>query len=66
MTEFNLYLSEDDTARLFAVKEMQGCSDLTGNQFARQLLEQQLYALFPAIPERDEGGGLLNADQYRG
>lgn len=51
MTEFSFYLSEDDTARLFAIKEQQGLDDLTGNQFARQLLEQQLYNLCPTIPE---------------
>lgn len=48
MTEFNFYLSEADTERLFAIKELQGRNDLTGNEFARLLLENELYRLFPA------------------
>lgn len=45
MTEFNFYLSDADTERLFALKEMQGRDDLTGNEFARMLLEEELYRL---------------------
>ena len=45
MTEFNFYLSDADTERLFAIKEMQGRDDLTGNEFARMLLEEELYRL---------------------
>lgn len=66
MTEFRFYLSEEDAARLFAVKKLQGKDGLTGNEFARQLLELELYHLFPAVPELDERGRLVNADRYRG
>lgn len=66
MTEFSFYLSEADTERLFAIKDLQGRGDLTGNDFARQLLEGELYRLFPAIPKYDENGELINADRYRG
>ena len=45
MTEFNFYLSDADTERLFAIKELQGLDDLTGNEFARKLLEEELYRL---------------------
>ena len=45
MTEFNFYLSDADTERLFAIKELQGRDDLTGNEFARMLLEEELYRL---------------------
>lgn len=45
MTEFNFYLSDADTERLFAIKELQGRDDLTGNEFARKLLEEELYRL---------------------
>ena len=45
MTEFNFYLSDADTERLFAIKEMQGRDDLTGNEFARMLLEDAIYRL---------------------
>ena len=66
MTEFNFYLSEDDTDRLFAIKELQGRHDLTGNEFARELLEWELYRQFPATVQRDEQGTIINADRYRG
>lgn len=65
MVEFNFYLSEDDTDRLFAIKELQGKNDLTGNEFARRLLEGELYRLFPADVKRDEQGCIINADKYR-
>ena len=61
MTEFNFYLSEADTERLFAIKELQGRDDLTGNEFARLLLENELYRLFPAVPQYDDNGQLLEA-----
>ena len=63
MTEFNFYLSEADTERLFAIKELQGRDDLTGNEFARLLLENELYRLFPAVPQYDDNGQLLNAEK---
>lgn len=63
MTEFNFYLSEADTERLFAIKELQGRDDLTGNEFARLLLENELYRLFPAVPQYDDNGQLLNAER---
>lgn len=63
MTEFNFYLSEADTERLFAIKELQGRYDLTGNEFARLLLENELYRLFPAVPQYDDNGQLLNAER---
>lgn len=66
MTEFNFYLSETDTDRLFAIKDIQGRRDLTGNEFARLLLEDELYRLFPAVPRFDDDGHVSNADRYRG
>lgn len=66
MVEFSFYLSEDDTDRLFAIKELQGKNDLTGNEFARMLLEDELYRLFPADVKRDEQGCIINTDKYRG
>lgn len=65
MTEFNFYLSEADTERLFAIKELQGRDDLTGNEFARLLLENELYRLFPAVPQYDDNGQLLNAKSQK-
>ena len=66
MREITFHLSETDIDRLFAIKDLQGRGDLTGNDFARQLLEGELYRLFPAIPKYDENGELINADRYRG
>lgn len=66
MTEFTFSLSAEDTDRLFAIKQLQGLDNLTGNEFARQLLEGELYRLFPAIPKYDDNGNLINADRYRG
>ena len=50
MTEFNFSLYGTDVDRLFAIKELQGADDLTGNEFARLLLEGELHRLFPATP----------------
>ena len=63
MTEFNFYLSSEDTDRVFAIKKLQGRDDLTGNEFARLLLENELYRLFPAVPQYDDNGQLLNAER---
>lgn len=56
MTKFEFYLSESDTNRLFAVKNAKGLGDLTGNEYARQLLERELHRLHPAVVEFDEDG----------
>ena len=66
MTEFNFYLSDNDTERLFAIKKLQGRDNMTGNDFARELFESALYRLFPAVPEVVENGNVLNADKYKG
>ena len=66
MTEFSFYLSGEDTDRLFAIKDLQGRRDLTGNEFARMLLEDELWRLFPAVPQFDDDGNVINADRYRG
>lgn len=66
MVEFSFYLSEEDTDRLFAIKELQGKNDLTGDEFACRLLEDELYRQFPAYVKRDEQGRIINADKYRG
>lgn len=65
MTEFSFYLSDADTDRLFAIKELQGRDDLTGNEFARQILEAELKRLYPARPERDDNGELIRAGAHR-
>jgi hypothetical protein len=66
MAEFNFSLSAEDTQRLFAIKHIQGLDNLTGNDFARELLAQEVKRLFPAIPDRDENGDVINMSAYRG
>lgn len=66
MVKFEFYLYDKDYKRLYAIKKLQGKSDLSGNEFAEELLSSLLYRLFPATPEYDDDGRLLNADKYRG
>lgn len=66
MTEFSFYLSEDDTNRLFEVKNLLGLRKLSGNDFARLVLEDELNRLFPPAPEYDpETGELSNGERFR-
>lgn len=55
-TKFEFYLSDDDVERLFALKEDSGKVELTGNEFARTLLEHELYRLHPRRVRYDENG----------
>ncbi|UWI19423.1 MAG: hypothetical protein [Bacteriophage sp.] len=57
MTEFGFYLSTEDTERLFALKEEAGATHLTGNEYARQLLEATLYRLHPEQVRYDDETG---------
>lgn len=43
MTEFTIMLTDRDTDLLFALKKQAGLDDLTGNEFARQLLEAEIH-----------------------
>lgn len=56
-TKFEIYLSEEDTERLFAIKENQGKEELTGNEFAKELLETMLYQLHPSRVQYDDETG---------
>ena len=53
MTKFEFYLSEEDTERLFYAKEEAGENELTGNEYAKQLLHSALYKLCPRVPETE-------------
>lgn len=64
MPEINFYISRTDLDRLFAIKKLQGKDDLTGNDLAREILESYLYRHFPATPDFDENGNVVNADRY--
>lgn len=60
MTQFTFYLSAVDTDRVFAIKKLNGADDDTGNEYARKILERELHRLFPAVPEFDEQGEVVN------
>ena len=45
MTEFNFYLTSEETALLFDLKERAGLNNLTGNEYARKLLTDELNRL---------------------
>lgn len=56
MPTFEFYLSSNDTDRLFAIKKRQGKDNMTGNEFAKELLEKELHRLHPKTVEFDENG----------
>jgi hypothetical protein len=43
MTEFTIMLSDGDTDLLYSIKQQAGLGDLTGNEFARQILEAEIH-----------------------
>ena len=55
--KFEFYLSDEDTERLFAVKVDKGMEELTGNDYARELLERELYRLHPNRVKYDDETG---------
>ena len=57
MVKFEFYLSNDDTERLFAMKEEQGKCLLTGNEFAKELLMKELRRLHPSRVMYDDETG---------
>jgi len=43
MTEFTIMLSDRDTDLLYSIKQQAGLYDLTGEEFARQILEAEIH-----------------------
>lgn len=56
-TKFEFYLSEGDTERLFAIKEEEGKDQLTGNEYAKELLHKILYKMHPETVQYNEETG---------
>lgn len=52
--KFEFYLSDNDYERLYSVKRSKGKSDMTGNEFAKELLEINLHRLHPSKVRYDE------------
>lgn len=55
MVELNFYVSDEDFDRLCEIKEKQDKGNLSVNDFARELLEMELYRLCPrpSAPEEE-------------
>lgn len=53
MPKFEFWLGNEDFDRLYAIKRSQGKSDLTGSEFARDLLEKELHRLHPSVPSNE-------------
>lgn len=54
MTKFEFYLLDEDTERLFEIKnKLQHKNDMTGNDFAKELLEKELHRLHPKAVKQD-------------
>jgi len=54
MVRFEFSLSDTDVDRLFALKERNGKNNLTGNEYARELLEAVLYQMHPQKPVTED------------
>ena len=57
VVKFEFYLSDEDTEKIFAVKEGKGKTELTGNEYARELLERELHRLHPSRVKYDDETG---------
>ncbi|MFA7162821.1 MAG: hypothetical protein WC097_01555 [Eubacteriales bacterium] len=58
-TKFEFYLSEEDTDRVFLLKEKAGEADLTANEYAKELLIRELHRQHPSTPRTDEDGNYI-------
>lgn len=56
MAQFEFWLSSEDTDRVFAIKKAQNKEKMTGNEFAKYLLERELHRLHPRKVEFDDNG----------
>ena len=56
MPMFEFWLGNEDTDRLFSVKASRDKNNLTGNEFARELLVEELHRLHPGVVRYDENG----------
>jgi len=54
MVKFEIYLSEEYFDRMAVLKKKMGKDDLTYNEFAKELLQKELYRLQPNRPTDEE------------
>ena len=55
--KFEFWLSREDYDRLYALKEESGKANLTGNEYAKELLETTLHRMHPERVEFDDETG---------
>lgn len=48
--KFEFYLSDNDFNGLYAIKKQQGKELLSGNEYAKELLEGMLHKMHPSVP----------------
>ena len=48
--KFEFYLSDNDFNLLYAIKKQQGKELLSGNEYAKELLEGMLHKMHPSVP----------------
>ena len=54
MVKFEFYLSDTDFDRMAMAKKKSGKDNLNFNEYARELLENELYRLCPHKPTEEE------------
>ena len=52
--KFEFYLSDKDFDRMAIIKERAGKDELNFNEFAKELLESELYKQQPTVPSEEE------------
>ena len=62
MARFEFNLSNEDTERLFFLKNKNGFKSLTGNEYAEKILSKLLFEECPKVPQRDEYGEYVYKD----
>lgn len=63
MAKFEFDLSYEDTQRVFALKKDAGMNDMTGNEYAKYLLQRTLHQLHPEQVKYDEDGAIIPRKQ---
>lgn len=54
MVKFEFYLGDEYFDRMSVIKKRMGKDDLTFNEFAKELLQKELYKLQPKRPTDEE------------
>ena len=63
MAKFEFWLSDEDTDRVFALKKKAGQDELTGNEYAKILLQKELHRLHPGTVKYDEAGEIITDNE---